>query len=176
MKFSFKFILLYIFLFFHIFPQSLYTKYIKKDEALKILVDKDFMWVFLMPFDFQYNIYKEGNYVNFEGKNLGEEKIFIKTSAIKNQKKMDLDKFKKEFFYCKYPFHHIENKNFDLENSILSSFQLCSDNIYYQLKTFIVYNNIIHLLYIIWVQNLPEEDQKRIRVFINNIQYKLESS
>lgn len=172
MKFIFK-LLFYLFLFHQILAQTIYNRYIKQDEILRVVVDTYFTWVFSLPYDFQYKIYKEGSYLNFEGKNIGEEKILIKTSAIKNQRKIDIEKFKKEFFRCKSPFSPLENEDIPIGNSFLSFYHFCSNNLYYQLKSFIIYDNNIHLLYIIWTKNLSEDDQNRIRNFINNIQYKL---
>ncbi len=172
MKFNFKVKVLFLLFSFQIFPQTLYTKYIKKDQVLEVSIDKNFTWIFSFPFDMQYKTYKEGNFINFEGKNLGLEKIFIKTSAIKNQKNIDPLAFKNVFFQCKYPFMDLNIESIDLKNSLLSFFHICSDNFYYQLKSFIFYDNVIHVLYIIWVKELAEEEYERIRKFINSIQYK----
>ncbi len=172
MKFFFKNIILYlIFIQFYavkINSQPIYNKKIKKQEFLKINVDKNFSWNIKFPYDFQYKIYKEGNFWNFEGKNLGEEKLFVKLSAIENRKQITLLEFNKEFLNCKLPFDN-NQKLINIHNPVFKNFSICTDNKFYEYKSYLFFNNNFYIIYIVFTKDILQE----IEDFIHNIEFTL---
>ncbi|GIX41694.1 MAG: hypothetical protein KatS3mg129_1427 [Leptospiraceae bacterium] len=168
MKYYYSLIIYFLFCFF-LFPQNIYNKTIKKNELLRMQIDNYFQWIIQLPFDFQYKIFKEGIFWNYEGKNLGIEKFFLRTSAIENRKEISLNDWKKEFYLCKHPYKKIQINT--IQNPALNTYILCKKDDFFIYKSSIFYNNTFYVIYIIWINN--EEWNNNIINFINQIQYKI---
>jgi hypothetical protein len=165
-------LILFLIWIFPLFGQNIYQKTIKKNEVLTIPVDERFYWIFEFPYDFQYKIFKESNYGNFEGKNLGIEKLFIRTSVIENRKKVSLQEWQKNFFICKYPLMDLIPNSLEIQNQLLTNYKFCIKENLYQFKTYIFYDNKFYILYIFF-QSENKEELKNLIDFINKIQYKI---
>jgi hypothetical protein len=170
MSYLYKIILL-IFFTSSLYSQNIYNKSIRKEEPLILSVDNHISWVFKIPFDFQYKLYREGNFINFEGKNIGIEKIFVKASAIENRKQISVKDWEDSFLSCNIPYKEVFIN--DIEYA-LSPYRICSSGEMEQFKTYLFYNNTFYVLFIVWIKkNLNEEELKEIFRFIQNIQYKI---
>ncbi len=170
MNYLYKIVLLIIFNY-SLYSQNIYNRSIRKEEALIVKVDNHFNWIFKFPFDFHYKLFREGNFINFEGKNIGIEKIFIRTSAIENRKQITVKRWNDSFLSCNFPYKEVFINEIQYT---LGSYRICSTGEMEQFKTYIFYNNIFYVLFLVWIKkNLSEEELKEIFRFIQNIQYNI---
>jgi len=170
MNYIYKIIIFIIFNY-SLYSQNIYNKSIRKEELLNISVDDHISWIFKFPFDFHYRLYREGNFINFEGKNIGIEKIFIRTSAIENRKQISVKRWEDSFLSCNFPYKEVFIKEIQYT---LGPYRICSTGEIEQFKTYIFSQNTFYVLFLVWIKkNLSEKELKEIFRFIENIQYNI---